>query len=207
MTRIAVIYYSSTGTTHALAEAYAQGAVDSGAEVRLRRAPELAPRAVIDRSPEWAAHLSQTDDIPDARPDDLVWADGFALGTPTRFGNPAAQLKQFIDTTGGIWEAGELAGKPGTTFTSSYETHGGQESTLLSLHQVLHHWGAVILPPGYRNYDLAHAAGGNPYGISHVSGDGPPGNAVLEAARAQGRLLAETARALTSVRTRDREAA
>ena len=196
MANVTVIYYSSTGSVHALAEAYAEGSRAAGAEVRLRRAAEIAPREAVEQSVGWRDHLDATVDIPEATVEDLVWADGFALGTPTRFGQPAAQLKQFLDGTSSAWDAGLLAGKPGTAFTSSHERHGGQESTLLALYQTLFHWGSVILPTGYVDYDLAHAAGGNPYGVSSIGGDGPPDERVVALARFQGERLAGFARAL-----------
>ncbi|WP_163507361.1 NAD(P)H:quinone oxidoreductase [Fodinicola acaciae] len=200
MTRIAVVYYSSTGSVHAIAEAVAEGAVDGRAEVRLRRAAELAPDAVIEANAQWRAHRDATAHIETASTDDLVWADGFAFGTPTRFGQPASQLKQFLDTTSGVWQAGHLAGKPAIGFTSTAERHGGQESTLLALYHTLHHWGSIIVPTGYVDYELSHAAGGNPYGISSIGGDGLPDKHVLALARFQGRRLADLAKALAPVR-------
>ncbi len=194
-TRIAVIYYSSTGHVHQLAQALADGAAETGAEVRLRRVPELAPEAAIQSNPAWAAHVDRTaDQVPEASLDDLEWADGYALGSPTRYGMPAAQLKQFIDTTGGLWADGKLANKAATSFTSAMNTHGGQESTILSLNNVLYHWGAIIVPPGYTD-PLLFAAGGNPYGTSWVAGQdvGAVDPEVLTAARYQGRRLAEFA--------------
>jgi NAD(P)H dehydrogenase (quinone) len=203
-TRIAVIHYSATGTVHRLAQAFVDGAADAGAEVRLRRVAELAPDHVIDAKPQWRAHLDATADIPLATLDDLRWADGYAFGTPTRFGNVCSQLRQFLDTTTAPWQAEELADKPATGFTASYEEHGGQESTLLSLYQTLQHWGSVVLPTGYLNYDVSHAAGGNPYGVSLVESRAArdPGHVqvVLEAARHQGARLARTAAALADLR-------
>lgn len=200
MTRIAVVYYSSTGAVHALAEAFAEGAEEAGAQVRLRRAAELVPDSVVARHPSWSAHLRATQHVPVAAVEDLVWADGFALGTPTRFGLPAAQLKQLLDASSEAWQAGELAGKPATGFTSSYEQHGGQESTLLALYHTLFHWGSIIVPTGYVDYDIAHAAGGNPYGVSSVSRGGPPGPEVLASARNQARRLVRVAEALAVTR-------
>ena len=198
--RIAVVYYSSTGNVHAIAAALARGATDAGAEVRLRRVPETVPDGVVDRDPAWRAHLDATADVPPATLDDLVWADGLAVGTPTRFGNVAAQLKQFLDTTGGIWSAGHLAGKAFTGFTSTGERHGGQESTLLALYHVAHHWGSVIVPTGYVDYDIVHAAGGNPYGVSTIAQPDGPAPEVLAAAAYQGGRLARIAAALSPVR-------
>lgn len=200
MARIAVIYYSSTGANHAIAEAFVAGASEAGAQVRLRRAAELAPQEVVDRNPAWSAHLQATEHIEIATPDDLVWADGFVLGAPTRFGQPAAQLRQFLDTTSGVWGAGHLAGKPATAFTSSDERHGGQESTLLALHHTLFHWGSIIVPTGYVDYELSHAAGGNPYGVSAIVGDGPPDEHVLALARYQASRMVTLADALAPTR-------
>ncbi|MFC7584398.1 NAD(P)H:quinone oxidoreductase [Nonomuraea antimicrobica] len=186
---------------HATAHSIAEGAAEAGADVRLLRVAETAPAHVVDRNPDWRAHLDATADMPLATLDDLVWADGYAVGTPTRFGNVAAQLKSYLDTTGGIWEAGHLAGKPFTAFTSTGERHGGQESTLLALYNVAYHWGSVILPTGYVDYDIIHAAGGNPYGISNISGEGEPTKEQLRAAHFQGGRLARVAAALTPLRT------
>ncbi|MFI0485662.1 NAD(P)H:quinone oxidoreductase [Actinomadura sp. 9N215] len=208
--RIAVIYYSSTGNIHRLAEAYAKGAADAGAEVRLRKVPELASDAVVDGVPRWRAHLDATEHIASATHDDLTWATGYAFGTPTRFGNISSQLKQFFDTTSPLWLAGEMANKPVTGFTGSQDPHGGQESTLLALYQTMYHWGSVVLPPGWVDYEIAHAAGGNPYGISQVetqAHDSEYVAAVLAAARHQGGRLAETARALAHLNAAQASAA
>lgn len=139
MPRITVAYYSSTGSVHAIAEAFAAGCRDVGAEVRLRRVAEIVSPEVIERHPQWRDHLAATAHISTATVEDLVWADGFALGTPTRFGQPAAQLKQFIDSTSAAWQAGLLADKPATGFTSAYERHGGHEATLLALYHTFCH--------------------------------------------------------------------
>ena len=190
-TRIAVIYYSATGNVHRLATAIAAGAEDAGAEVRLRRVAELAPEEAIAQNQEWARHRDETrDTVPEAELDDLVWAEGYAFGTPTRFGNPAAQLKQFLDMAGGLWFRGELSDKPVTTFTSAQYPDGGLESTILALNNVFYHWGCVLVPPGYTDPSIGEA-GGNPYGAAFPSAGGPPTEAVLAAARYQGRRLTE----------------
>ncbi len=199
-TRIAVIYYSSTGNVHRIAEAVARGAEAAGAEVRLRRAAELAPAEAVDSNPAWREHLDATSHIPEATLEDLRWADGYAFGTPTRFGNVSAQLKQFLDLTSGLWQAGELVDKAATGFTSSYELHGGQETTLVALYNVMHHWGSVIVPTGYADYDIMHAAGGNPYGISIQDGDEDLAKEVYAAAEFHGGRLARIAGALATVR-------
>ena len=189
--KVAVIYYSATGSVHSLAQAVAEGAASAGAEVRLRRVAELAPDSAIDQNPQWRRHADATRTITEASLDDLTWADAYAFGSPTRFGAPAAQLKQFIDQAGGLWREGRLADKPVTVFTSAYNRHGGNEATILSLANVFYHWGALIIPPGYTD-QVVYAAGGNPYGTALVTGptgDGDPA-AALEAARHQGRRLA-----------------
>ncbi|MEU4127883.1 NAD(P)H:quinone oxidoreductase [Streptomyces wuyuanensis] len=190
--KVAVIYYSSTGNVHQLAKAVAEGAEKAGAEVRLRRVPELAPDAAIDANPAWREHVEATKDVEVATLDDLEWADAYALGSPTRFGNIAAQLKQYLDTTGGLWQQGVMADKPATGFTSAHNANGGNESTLLALYNTLHHWGSIIVSPGYTN-PVVYGAGGNPYGTSHPGGAGAPADETLEAARYQGERLARIA--------------
>ncbi len=192
MTRVAVIYYSATGNVHALAEAVAEGAAEAGAQVRLRRVAELAAADAVDSHPAWRAHADATADIQVATNDDLRWADGLAFGSPTRFGNISAQLKLFLDSAGPLWFAGELANKVATGFTSASNRHGGNESTVLALHNTLYHWGAIVVTPGYTDESVT-LAGGNPYGTAHASAGGPPGPEVLAAARYQGRRLAAIA--------------
>jgi NAD(P)H dehydrogenase (quinone) len=188
--RIAVIYYSATGNVHVLAEAIAEGARDSGAEVRLRRVAELAPEEAIQQNQLWARHRDETaDTVKEATMEDLEWADGYAFGTPTRFGNPSAQLKQYLDLAGALWFQGALADKPVTTFTSAMYPDGGPESTILALNNVFYHWGCVLVPPGYTD-PVVGEAGGNPYGTAFPSGSGRPQEPVLAAARHQGRRLA-----------------
>lgn len=192
-TRLTIVYYSATGNVHALAQAVRAGAEEAGAQVRLRRVPELAPREAVASNPEWAAHAAATQDVPEASHDDLLWADALIFGTPTRFGVMASQLKQFIDTTGGIWEAGRLADKVASGFVSTAEQHGGQESTLLGLYNVFIHWGCIVVPPGYTD-ECIFPAGGNPYGSSAI---GAPDEADLAAARYQGRRVVEKAALLS----------
>lgn len=192
---IAVVYYSATGNVYRLALEVARGATAAGAEVRLRTVSELAPAAAIAGNPRWAAHAEATRDTPRASLDDLAWADGMVFGTPTRFGNVAAQLRQFIDTTGGLWAQGSLADKAASGFTSAGTLHGGQESTLLSLYQTFMHWGAIVVPTGYTDPSI-DAAGGNPYGVSSLDAADGPGEAALAAARYLGARVTEMAGAL-----------
>ncbi|MFI0467364.1 MULTISPECIES: NAD(P)H:quinone oxidoreductase [Saccharopolyspora] len=168
--KVSVIYYSATGTGTEIASTLAAEAEAAGAEVRVRRAPELAPDAAIDSNPAWRANVEATKSIPEATPDDVVWADAVLFGSPTRFGNIASQLKQFIDTLGGQWAQGQLADKVYSGFTSSSTAHGGQESTLLALYNTFHHFGGIVVAPGYT--DGAKFADGNPYGTSHVDAQG-----------------------------------
>ncbi len=194
---VAVVYYSATGSVHRLAEALAEGATKAGAEVRLRRVKELAPDSAIDANPAWREHLEASRDIPEATLDDLVWGHAYAFGTPTRFGLMASQLKQFMDTTGGLWSEGILADKPVTGFTSAVNPNGGLETTIVSMYHVFQHWGSIIVPPGYTD-PVLHAAGGNPYGISWPTGQAGelPDDEVLNAASYQGNRLVDIARRL-----------
>ena len=193
-TRVAVIYYSATGNVHGLATAVAEGAEAAGADVRLRHVEELASELLISQNQYWGRHRSLVEDEPVATLADLEWADGIAFGTPTRFGNVAAQLKQLIDQAGKLWQEGKLADKVATSFTSSQTTHGGQESTILALNNTFYHWGMIVLPLGYTVQEV-FAAGGNPYGASFVSGHrvtGPDEEA-LALAYYQGQRLARYA--------------
>jgi NAD(P)H dehydrogenase (quinone) len=187
--KVAVIYYSATGTVHQLATAVEEGAAKAGAEVRLRRVAELAPAAAIDANPAWRTHINATSGIPVATLDDLEWANAYAFGTPTRYGNVAAQLKQFLDTTGPLWMAGELADKVVGAFTSASSAHGGHETTLLALYNTMHHWGSIIVPAGYAGAELL--ANGNPYGVSTLAayGSNSPDESALAAVRAYARRV------------------
>jgi NAD(P)H dehydrogenase (quinone) len=192
--KIAIIYYSSTGHAYQVAKAFEEGAKSAGAEVRLRRVQELAPQAAIAQNPQWKAHADATSSVPVATLDDLEWANGYVFGSPTRYGAVTAQLKQFIDQAGPLWMQGKLANKPVTVFTGAGNPHGGQENTILNIHSVMHHWGAVIVPPGYTD-PVLYAAGGNPYGISYTASQGSTlvDEKVLAAARYQGARIARYA--------------
>ena len=172
--KVSVIYYSATGSVYALAQSAVEAAEKAGAEVRLRKVHELAPKEAIASNEGWSKHALETDDVPEATADDVVWADAVIFGTPTRYGNVAAQLKQFLDTLGPQWSRGELADKVYTGFTSTGTNHGGQESTLLAMYNSFYHFGGIIVPPGYT--DPSKFVDGNPYGASHISQNGanPP---------------------------------
>lgn len=192
----AVIYYSATGSVFAMAEAAAKAAESEGAEVRLRKVHELAPEAAVASNEGWAAHAAATHNVPEATLDDLEWADALIFGTPTRFGLPTAQLKQFIDQTGPLWGAGKLVDKVATSFTSTGTAHGGQETTITAMNNTFYHWGAIIVPPGYA--DPVQFEAGNPYGASHTSANGavPPGDTELAAVSFQAARAVRIARAL-----------
>lgn len=194
--KLAVIYYSATGTIAAIAQEISQVAEKAGAEVRLRRVAELAPQEAIDSNPAWAANAAATANIPLATPDDVAWADAVIYGSPTRYGNIASQLKQFIDTLGGLWAEGKLADKVYSGFTSSSSAHGGQESTLLALYNSVHHFGGILVAPGYT--DPVKFADGNPYGTSHVDaqGENPVDDTTRDAARVQAERVVRIAAAL-----------
>ncbi|GAO06849.1 putative flavoprotein [Streptomyces lydicamycinicus] len=183
---VAVIYYSSTGTVAELARLIADAAEHAGADVRLRRAAELAPQTAIDANPAWAANAAATADIMEAAHEDVLWADAVIFGTPTRFGNVTSQLKQYLDTLGGLWQQGRLADKVYSGFTASATKHGGQESTLLALYHTVHHFGGILVTPGYT--DPAKFTDGNPYGTSHVGGPDTP---LDDDARTAARIQAE----------------
>ncbi len=191
MTKIAIIYYSATGTTYKLAKAMEEGAKQAGADVRVLKVHELAPEEAIASNEGWSAHRLETQDIPEATLDDLEWADGIIFGTPTRYGLPTAQLKQFIDTTGPLWGAGKLNNKIGSSFTSAATLHGGHESTILAMNNIFYSWGCLIVAPSYA--DPIQFQAGNPYGASFTSQNGTvaPDETALNAARFQGKRVAE----------------
>src|ERR687893_2770716 len=201
--RVLVVYYSATGHVHALAKAVAEGAEQVGADVRLRHVEELAPEMLISQNQAWGRHRSEVSDEPIASLDDLEWADGIAFGTPTRFGNVAAQLKMFLDQAGELWQEGKLIDKVATAFTSSQTVHGGQESTILALNNTFYHWGTIVLPLGYTVHEVFNG-GANPYGASFTSGTrvGPPDRETTVVALAQGRRLTQVARVVGVARAR-----
>lgn len=163
--KTAVIYYSSTGTNYQLARWAAEAAKKAGSEVRIKRVEELAPQDAINANPAWKKHLNETKNVSVASLDDLEWADVIIFSTPTRYGNVAAQMKQFMDSTGPLWSKGLLTNKVVTAMTSAMNAHGGQEATILSLYTTMYHWGAIVVAPGYTS-PVIYKAGGNPYGTS-----------------------------------------
>lgn len=169
-TKLTIIYYSSTGTNYQLSRWAEDAAVDLGAEVRLRKVHELAPDVAIDSNPDWRKHVEETKDVKEVTSDDIEWAHALIFSVPTRFGVMAAQMKQFIDTQGGLWANGKTVNKVVSAMSSAQNPHGGQEATILSLYTVMMHWGAIIVPPGYADESI-FKGGGNPYGVSVTASD------------------------------------
>lgn len=193
--KLAVVYYSTYGHNHRMAEVAAEAAREAGAEVRLRKVRETAPQEVIDGQEAWKAQQEETSDVAAATPDDMVWADAYLFSSPTRYGGAASQMRSFIDTLGPVWQEGKLADKAFSAMTSAGNAHGGQETTLQTLYVTAMHWGCVLVPPGYTG-DAVYAAGGNPYGTS-VTADGPGvSDEALEAIRHQARRLVRFAEKL-----------
>jgi NAD(P)H dehydrogenase (quinone) len=167
MTKLAVIYYSATGHGTSMAKRVATSAEAAGAEVRVRHVAETRDPASFAENPAWTANYQATRDLPPATGDDIAWADAVIFGSPTRFGSVASQLRDFLDSLGGMWSQGQLADKVYAGFTSSNTTHGGQETTLLTLYVTLMHFGGIIVPPGYT--EQLKFVDGNPYGASLVA--------------------------------------
>jgi NAD(P)H dehydrogenase (quinone) len=192
---ILVLYYSRTGSTAQLARLVARGIEEvPGMRARLRQVPPVAPVTETAQPPE------PEEGAPYVQKHDLLECIGLAMGSPTRFGNMAAPLKYFLDSTGAEWANGALVGKPAALFTSTSSMHGGQESTLLTMALPLLHHGMLLLGLPYTEAALsATQTGGTPYGASHVAGgkgDHPISEHERELARALGRRLANTARKL-----------
>lgn len=163
--KLAVIFYSMTGTNYQLAKWAAEGGKEAGAEVRILKVEELAPDSVIQANEGWKKTVEATKDVPVATSEDIEWADAIIFSVPTRFGNIPSQVKQFLDTQGGLWANGKTVNKVVSAMTSAQNSHGGQEATILSLYTSMMHWGAIIVPPGYTD-PVIFGAGGNPYGTS-----------------------------------------
>src|SRR5690606_32989657 len=194
MAKVLVLYYSSYGHIETMAYAVAEGARETGAEVQVKRVPELVPDDVARNS---GYKLDQP--APVATVDELPEYDAIIFGTGTRYGNMTAQMKNFLDQTGKLWASGALVGKVGSVFTSTATQHGGQESTILSFHTVLLHLGMIIVGLPYafqKQMEMGEILGGSPYGAATITGgDGSrqPSQIELEGARFQGRHVATIA--------------
>ncbi|UCG05358.1 MAG: NAD(P)H:quinone oxidoreductase [Desulfobacterales bacterium] len=197
--KVLVVFYSTYGHIYKMAEAVAEGVKRAaGAEVELRRVPETLPSEVLEKMGAVDAQKAFLH-VPVCSVDELAEADAIIFGTPTRFGNMCAQMRQFLDATGQLWANGSLVGKVGSVFTSSNTQHGGQESTILTFHVTLLHHGFVVvgLPYAFQGQmRMDEITGGSPYGASTIAGgDGSrmPSENELEAARFQGKYVAEIA--------------
>ena len=199
MTKVLVLYYSSWGHIEQMAYAAAEGAREAGADVVVKRVPELVPAEVAQ-----AAHYKTDQRAPIATVEELSGYDAIIFGTPTRYGTMTAQMKNFLDQTGGLWAQGRLIGKVGSVFTSTATQHGGQEATILTTLPVLLHHGMVVvgLPYSYQGQSgVDQIRGGSPYGASTVAGgDGSrqPTEIDLDGARYQGRHVAQIAAKLAA---------
>lgn len=197
--KVQVVFYSMYGHIHRMAEEVAAGASEvTGAEVRLLQVPELVPPEALAKSGAGSAKESMKD-VPFATPAELAEADALIFGTPTRFGNMAAQMRNFLDQTGGLWMKGSLIGKVGSVFASTGTQHGGQETTITSFHTTLLHHGMIIVGVPYSEKRLSNMdeiTGGTPYGATTLAGaDGSrrPSENELAIARFQGRHVTEIA--------------
>ena len=199
---VQIVFYSMYGHTHKMAEAVAEGAREvEDVEVNLYQVPELVPEEVLERAGAKAARAAFAH-IPVAKPEQLAEADAIIFGTPTRFGNMCAQMRNFLDQTGPLWMKGALIGKVGSVFTSTATQHGGQETTITSFHSTLLHHGMMVVGVPYseqRLLNMNEITGGSPYGASTLAGgDGSrqPSENELAIARFQGRHVAQIARKL-----------
>jgi NAD(P)H dehydrogenase (quinone) len=200
MTKVLVLYYSSYGHIETMAKAVAEGASEvDGIEVSLKRVPELMPEDVAKK-----AGVKLDQDAAIAKPAELADYDAVIFGTPTRFGNMAAQMRNFLDQLGGLWSENKLVGKLGSVFASSNTQHGGQETTITSFHTTLFHLGMVVAGVPYSQEGLMETgemSGGTPYGATTIAGsDGKrrPSDNELAIARFQGRHVAEIAKKLAA---------
>lgn len=194
--KLAIIYYSLTGHNYQLAKAAAEAAQEAGAEVRLAHVPELIPTSQLESNEGWKNYQRVAADVPEATLVDLEWADAYIFSTPTRFGNVSGQMKMFLDSTVKLWMEGKLSDKVVSVMTSAQNPHGGQESTALALYNTMHHWGAILVPPGYTD-PCIYAAGGNPYGTSATATrEVSVAKEVLAAARHQAKRVVHIAEKL-----------
>jgi len=201
--KVLICFYSTFGHIYKMAQAVADGVRDvKRAEAELRRVPETLPEDAIEKMGALDAQ-SEFAGIPECAPQDVASADAIVFGTPTRFGNMSGQMRQFLDSTGGLWAKGLLVDKVGSVFASTATQHGGQESTILSFHTTLLHHGMIVvgLPYTFQAQSrMDEITGGSPYGASTIvgpKGERMPSENELAAARFQGRRVAELAARLT----------
>lgn len=197
--KLAIIFYSMSGTNYQLAKWAKEGAEAQGAEVKVLKVEELAPQSAIEENEAWKATVEATSDVPVATSDDIEWADALIFSTPTRFGNLPSQMKQFLDMQGALWATGKTVNKVVSGMSSAQNPHGGQEATILSLYTSMMHWGAIIAAPGYSDGSI-FAAGGNPYGTTvTVDQDGNMTEDAEEAVKHQAKRTVSVAEGVKNI--------
>ncbi|MCY0850227.1 NAD(P)H:quinone oxidoreductase [Sulfuracidifex metallicus] len=196
--KILVLFYGY-GSIVSLAKEIAKGAEEEGAEVKLRKVKEYFPQEIVEK---FHIPVTSNQDIQEISLDDLRWADGLALGSPTRFGNMAGSLKMFLDSTIELWTKGELYGKPVTFFTEASTIHGGHESTILTMSTYAYHFGMIIVPIGYAIPEISSSTtGGGPYGATHLGSKPEVDEKEAKIARFQGKRLVQVSRKLKRLDT------
>ena len=190
--RLTIVYYSTYGTNHQMAEIAAEAARAAGAEVRVRKVRETAPEGVVAGQDAWRAQAERTAHIEEASYDDMEWANAYLFSAPTRFGTAASQMRAFIDTLGPLWAQGTLANKAASAMSSAQNPHGGQETTVQTLNNTFMHWGCIIVPPGYTD-PITFQSGGNPYGVTVTANGQPLPEAIQGAIRHQATRLVQFA--------------
>ncbi|RDE13102.1 MAG: NAD(P)H:quinone oxidoreductase [Candidatus Thorarchaeota archaeon] len=199
--RMLIVYYSTFGHMYELAKEIAAGAKEVGADVKIKRVPELVPTSIVESRPRLKAGVELQKDVPVAEVAELADYDAIVFGSPTRYGNMAAQMKNFIDQTGPLWAKGKLVNKVGGVFSGSSSMHGGQETTLITMMIPLMHHGMIIVPAGYVSPEVdTTQSGGTPYGPTAVAGAEsmrPVDQVERKIARDFGRRIAEITKLLT----------
>lgn len=188
MTKILIAFYTTYGTNLGIARHAEEAARAAGAETRLVRFEETAPKEVVEAQDAWKENLEKMQDIPVISQDDMTWADGYFIATPTRYGSAPSQVRAFIDTLGPLWMEGKLVDKTITATCTAQNAQGGQSPTILGLYTTALHWGAIIVAPGYTD-DAVFGAGGNPYGYAGKGGEFD--DAARAAVAAQAKRLVE----------------
>lgn len=192
--KLAIIYYSETGTNYTMGRWAEEAAERFGADVRLRKVPYIKAPHDLETDPAKKRLSEDSQNIPEVSLEDLVWADGILFSTPAKYGMLVAPMKHFFEQTGGIWAEGKLINKVVSAMTSAQNPHGGQEGVLLSLYASMYHWGAIIAAPGYTD-PVRFEAGGNPYGTTvTVTEDG---NMLVDPEKVRKGVIQQTERTIT----------
>ncbi|CAN5533903.1 NAD(P)H:quinone oxidoreductase [soil metagenome] len=199
MAKLSIIYYSTYGHAYKMAKVIAEAAEAKGADVRVRKVKELIPNDVIEGNDGMKTGADLQRDVPEATNDDLVWADAVVFGSGTRYGNMTAQLKNFLDQTGPLWNEGKLIGKLAGFYTGTSTIHGGQESTILTMSTFAYHMGMLIVPVGYGLEAVSKTeGGGSPYGASYLASEGEFSDDETAVARYLGEMIVGYADKLAS---------